>query len=135
MPSRTDYAGLRTSWRHDLLAGVTVGIVALPLALAFGVSSGAGAESGLITAIIAGLVAAVFGGSYVQVSGPTGAMVVVLGPIIATHGMGVLALVCGAVGVLLGFGSWLEAVEPPELRALMREVAEEVLGTTGNNLA
>lgn len=41
----------------------------------------------------------------------------------------------GAVGVLLGFGSWLEAVEPPELRALMREVAEEVLGTTGNNLA
>ena len=71
---------MRRTWRGDLLAGVTVGIVALPLALAFGVTSGAGAEAGLITAIVAGLVAAVFGGSNIQVSGPTGAMVVVLAP-------------------------------------------------------
>src|SRR5699024_12583227 len=68
---RQDYQELRHSWRGDLVAGVTVGIVALPLALAFGVSSGVGAEAGLITAIVAGLVAAVCGGSNVQVSGPT----------------------------------------------------------------
>ena len=98
LPSRADYRGVPRTWKGDLVAGVTVGIVALPLALAFGVSSGAGAESGLVTAIVAGLVAAVFGGSNVQVSGPTGAMVVVLGPIIATHGVGVLAMVCVLAG-------------------------------------
>ena len=87
LPGAADYRGVRTSWRADLLAGVTVGIVALPLALAFGVSSGVGAEAGLITAIVAGVVAAVFGGSNVQVSGPTGAMVVVLAPVVATHGV------------------------------------------------
>src|SRR3546814_9239531 len=79
LPARADYRDLARTWRGDLIAGVTVGIVALPLALAFGVSSGAGAEAGLVTAIVAGIVAAVFGGSNVQVSGPTGAMVVVLG--------------------------------------------------------
>lgn len=89
------------TWRRDLLAGVTVGIVALPLALAFGVSSGAGAESGLVTAIVAGVVAAVFGGSHVQVSGPTGAMVVVLGPIVASHGTAALAVVCILAGLLV----------------------------------
>ncbi|MHA7276464.1 SulP family inorganic anion transporter [Arthrobacter sp. Hz1] len=93
-----DYAQLPRTWKGDLIAGLTVGIVALPLALAFGVSSGAGAASGLITAVVAGLVAAVFGGSHVQVSGPTGAMVVVLGPVIATHGIEALAV----VGVLAG---------------------------------
>ncbi|MFC6235593.1 SulP family inorganic anion transporter, partial [Leucobacter soli] len=56
LPSPADYSGLRRSWRSDLIAGVTVGIVALPLALAFGVSSGVGAEAGLVTAIVAGLV-------------------------------------------------------------------------------
>ena len=87
------------------MAGLTVGIVALPLALAFGVSSGAGAAAGLITAIVAGVVAAVFGGSHVQVSGPTGAMVVVLGPIVATHGAAAIALVsimAGLVVLLVG---------------------------------
>ena len=83
------------------MAGVTVGIVALPLALAFGVSSGAGAEAGLITAIVAGLVAAVFGGSNIQVSGPTGAMVVVLGPIVATHGVGAVAVVSIMAGLVV----------------------------------
>lgn len=104
-PSRADYAGLRASWRGDLLAGVTVGIVALPLALAFGVSSGAGAEAGLVTAIVAGLVAAVFGGSSVQVSGPTGAMVVVLAPIVSSHGVGAIAIVtvmAGGIVLLAG---------------------------------
>src|SRR5699024_9034779 len=54
LPRRRDYRGLRRTWRTDLLSGLTVGIVALPLALGFGISSGAGAEAGLITAIVAG---------------------------------------------------------------------------------
>ena len=78
LPSRRDYEELPRSWRRDILAGITVGVVALPLALAFGISSGVGAAAGLITAVVAGLLAAVFGGSHVQVSGPTGAMAVVL---------------------------------------------------------
>lgn len=100
-PSRQDYAGLRRTWKRDVLAGLTVGIVALPLALAFGVSSGAGAEAGLITAIVAGLVAAIFGGSHVQVSGPTGAMVVVLAPIVMNYGAGALMLVSIMAGVVV----------------------------------
>ncbi|MDR7084404.1 SulP family sulfate permease [Arthrobacter ginsengisoli] len=101
LPSRRDYDGLRSSWKTDLLAGITVGIVALPLALAFGVSSGVGAEAGLITAVVAGLVAAVMGGSHVQVSGPTGAMVVVLAPVVAVHGVGSIALVSLMAGLLV----------------------------------
>ena len=113
LPSKLDYAGLGTSWRTDLLAGITVGIVALPLALAFGVSSGVGAEAGLITAIIAGLVAAVMGGSPVQVSGPTGAMVVVLAPVVAVHGAGSVAplsLMAGLLVCVLGFSGLGRAV-------------------------
>lgn len=101
LPSRRDYDGLRSSWKTDLLAGITVGIVALPLALAFGVSSGVGAEAGLVTAVVAGLVAAVMGGSHVQVSGPTGAMVVVLAPVVAVHGAGSIALVSLLAGLLV----------------------------------
>ena len=101
LPSRSDYAGIGRSWRVDLAAGVTVGIVALPLALAFGVSSGAGAEAGLVTAIIAGVVGAVFGGSHVQVSGPTGAMVVVLAPIMVVYGTGALGIVCLMAAAIL----------------------------------
>lgn len=92
---------LRRSWRSDLLAGATVGIVALPLALAFGVSSGVGAEAGLITAIIAGIVAAVFGGSNVQVSGPTGAMVVILAPIVTSHGVESVLLISILAGIIV----------------------------------
>ena len=101
LPGRRDYAELPRTWKGDLVAGVTVGIVALPLALAFGVSSGAGAASGLITAVVAGVIAALFGGSNIQVSGPTGAMVVVLGPVIATHGLGALAAVSVMAGVIV----------------------------------
>ena len=99
LPGPKDYTALPRTWRGDLLAGVTVGIVALPLALAFGVTSGAGAEAGIITAIVAGAVAAVFGGSNVQVSGPTGAMVVVLAPIVAAHGVGAVAIVSVLAGI------------------------------------
>ncbi len=101
LPSRGDYIGLRRSWRRDVIAGITVGVVALPLALAFGISSGVGAAAGLITAVVAGLVAAVFGGSSVQVSGPTGAMAVVLAPIVALHGVGSIAVVTVLAGVLV----------------------------------
>lgn len=101
LPQRSDYSELPRTWRRDILAGVTVGVVALPLALAFGISSGVGAAAGLITAIIAGVVAAVFGGSHVQVSGPTGAMAVVLAPIVAQHGLGSIALVTVLAGLIV----------------------------------
>jgi SulP family sulfate permease len=101
IPGAADYRMLRRTWRGDLLAGLTVGIVALPLALGFGVSSGVSAEAGLVTAIVAGLIAAVAGGSNVQVSGPTGAMVVVLVPIVAAHGVGAVATVSVLAGVIV----------------------------------
>ncbi len=107
LPSWADYRSVKRTWRGDLIAGITVGIVALPLALAFGVSSGAGAASGLVTAVVAGIIAAVFGGSNIQVSGPTGAMVVVLGPIVATHGPGVVAIVSLMAGVVVVLGGLL----------------------------
>ena len=101
LPSGRDYRGIGRSWPNDLLAGLTVGIVALPLALGFGIASGAGAEAGLITAIVAGVIAAVFGGSNVQVSGPTGAMVVVLAPIVAANGVAAVATVSLLAGILV----------------------------------
>ncbi|MCB0926981.1 MAG: SulP family inorganic anion transporter [Mycolicibacterium insubricum] len=101
LPRRADYAELPRSWGRDLLAGVTVGVVALPLALAFGISSGAGAAAGLTTAVIAGAVAAIFGGSHVQVSGPTGAMAVVLAPTVAVYGPASLALVTVMAGLIV----------------------------------
>ncbi len=90
----------------DLLAGLIVALVALPLALGFGVSTGLGAAAGLTTAIIAGVVAAVFGGSRFQVSGPTGAMTVVLVPIVAEYGpTGVLAVGLMAGVILLALAA------------------------------
>ena len=86
LPERSAAASVARSPRRDLLAGLTVAIVALPLALGFGVASGLGASAGLVTAIVAGAVAAAFGGSDLQVSGPTGAMTVVLVPITARYG-------------------------------------------------
>ncbi|MGW5236937.1 SulP family inorganic anion transporter [Streptomyces nodosus] len=101
LPSRSDLAVVRRDPRRDLLSGLTVAIVALPLALGFGVSSGLGAEAGLATAVVAGALAAVFGGSNLQVSGPTGAMTVVLVPIVAQHGAGGVLTVGLIAGVLL----------------------------------
>lgn len=101
LPSGADYDLRPRTLRSDLLAGITVGVVALPLALAFGVSSGVGPAAGLVTAVVAGIVAAVFGGSNLQVSGPTGAMAVVLAPIVAQHGVGSVALVTLLGGVIV----------------------------------
>lgn len=98
LPTRADLASMRRQPRRDLLAGATVAVVALPLALGFGISSGLGAAAGIATAVVAGAVAALCGGSNLQVSGPTGAMTVVLVPIVHQHGVdGVLT-----VGLLAG---------------------------------
>jgi SulP family sulfate permease len=105
LPKPADYTGLRRSWARDLAAGMTVGIVALPLALAFSVATGVGAAPGLVTAVIAGAVAAVFGGSHLQVSGPTGAMTVVLVPLVARYGTSVVypvAVLAGAMVLVAG---------------------------------
>ncbi|MGJ5892585.1 SulP family inorganic anion transporter [Streptomyces niveiscabiei] len=101
LPSRTDLEQIRRDPRRDLLAGLTVAVVALPLALGFGVSSGLGAEAGLATAVVAGTLAAVFGGSNLQVSGPTGAMTVVLVPIVGAYGPGGVLTVGLMAGVML----------------------------------
>ncbi len=129
MPSRADYAGLRRSYKGDVLAGLTVGVVALPLALAFGITAGLSARAGLITAIVAGLVAAVFGGSSVQVSGPTGAMTVVLVPIAARYGAESLLVVGLLAGVLMvlagaaGFGRYLSFVPWPVIEGFTLGIA------------
>ncbi len=107
LPGRNDLSQIRQSWRSDILAGITVGVVALPLALAFGVSSGVGAAAGLVTAIVAGAVAAIFGGSKLQVSGPTGAMVVIIAPLVAKLGVGVLPLLSVVAGFLVLMGGVL----------------------------
>ncbi|MBO4205804.1 SulP family inorganic anion transporter [Micromonospora echinofusca] len=101
LPGRADLAALRRQPGRDLLAGLTVAVVALPLALGFGVASGLGAAAGLATAIVAGAVAAAFGGSNLQVSGPTGAMTVVLVPIVHQHGPGGVLTVGLLAGVIL----------------------------------
>jgi SulP family sulfate permease len=129
LPSRRDYAGLRHSWRGDVVAGVTVGVVALPLALAFGITSGLGADAGLVTAIVAGVVAAVFGGSNVQVSGPTGAMTVVLVPIVARQGVEAVFAVGLVAGVVIvgagvaGFGRYLAFIPWPVIEGFTLGIA------------
>ncbi len=84
----------------DLLAGLTVAAVALPLALAFGVASGADAAAGLITAIIAGVVTSLLSGASNQISGPTGAMAVILVPLVVKFGMQGVFFVCIIAGVI-----------------------------------
>ena len=82
-------AGLLTRphlWRN-VVSGVVVGVVALPLAMAFAIASGARPEQGLYTAIVAGLCTSLFGGTRLQISGPTGAFIVVLAAITAQHGI------------------------------------------------
>ncbi|MEU5914032.1 SulP family inorganic anion transporter [Micromonospora sp. NPDC047527] len=101
LPGRADWVAVRRSPRRDVLAGLTVAVVALPLALAFGVTSGLGAQAGLITAVVAGAVAAVFGGSNLQVSGPTGAMTVVLVPVVQQFGATGVLMVGAMAGLVL----------------------------------
>ena len=87
--------------QKDIMAGITVAAVALPLALAFGVSSGADAQAGLITAVIAGLVIGALSGGFYQISGPTGAMAAILMSIVASQGMQGVFLATFLAGLFL----------------------------------
>ncbi|MCB9030420.1 MAG: sulfate permease [Deltaproteobacteria bacterium] len=91
----------RSNFYNDLVAGVIVGIVALPLAIAFAIASGVKPEQGLYTAIIAGFIISLLGGSRVQISGPTGAFVVVVYSIVQQHGYEGLAIATFIAGFLL----------------------------------
>ena len=91
----------RKTLTADLMAGVIVGIVALPLAIAFGIASGVSPEKGIITAIIAGLMISLFGGSKVQIGGPTGAFIVIVAGIINQYGMTGLTIATLMAGVFL----------------------------------
>lgn len=106
LPPVEDWQAAKRSPRRDLLAGLTVAVVALPLALAFGATSGLGAEAGIATAVVAGAVAAIFGGSNLQVSGPTGAMTVVLVPVVHQFGATGVLFVGFLSGLLLIALAW-----------------------------
>jgi SulP family sulfate permease len=116
LPRADDFSRTKAALFKDFIAGVTVAIVALPLALGFGITSDVSAKAGLTTAIIAGFVAALFGGSRFQVSGPTGAMTVVLIPVVHKFGiialpiLGLMAAVLVIVMALLKFGPIINRV-------------------------
>ncbi|WP_191839032.1 SulP family inorganic anion transporter [Catellatospora chokoriensis] len=120
---------MRRRPRRDVIAGLTVAVVALPLALGFGVSSGLGAAAGLATAIVAGALAAVFGGSNLQVSGPTGAMTVVLVPIVHRFGPGgvlTVGLIAGVILVALALaraGRYVRYVPAPVVEGFTAGIA------------
>jgi len=101
---RNSFPNNRKEFLRDVVAGVTVALVAIPLAIGFGVTSGMTAATGIATAIIAGFIAALFGGSRFQVSGPTGAMTVVLIPVIHKYGVSAiptLGIIAGALLILM----------------------------------
>ncbi len=104
---------------QDLAAGITVGLVALPLAMAFGISSGVTPQAGIYTAVIAGFLISALGGSRVQIGGPTGAFVVIVAGIIAKFGIGGLAVVTLMAGAILivmgatGLGSAVRFIPRP----------------------
>jgi SulP family sulfate permease len=116
-------AALRSySWvwlRADVIAGITVAFVALPLAIAFGIASGVTPQAGLFTAIVGGAIVSLLGGSRVQIAGPTGAFVVIVSGIVAAHGLDGLLTVAMMAGVILvllgitGLGSAIAHVPRP----------------------
>ncbi|CAN2193350.1 SUL1 Sulfate permease and related transporters (MFS superfamily) [Candidatus Nanopelagicaceae bacterium] len=116
---RGDFPHTRKDLAADVIAGVTVAIVALPLAIGFGITSGLSATSGIATAIVAGFIAALMGGSRFQVSGPTGAMTVVLIPVISKYGvsaipvLGIVAALALLLMALLRLGKFIKHVPGP----------------------
>src|SRR3990167_176664 len=115
------HAGLLQTkhWGQNILAGTIVGIVALPLAMAFAIASGAKPEQGIYTAIIAALFVGLFGGSRVQIAGPTGAFIVILAHI-TTHygivGLQIATLMAGFILILMGLmrlGSVIKYIPDP----------------------
>ena len=104
---------------HDLMAGLIVGIVALPLAIAFAIASGVSPEKGLITAIVAGFLISALGGSRVQIGGPTGAFIVIVYGIVQQHGVNGLIIATLIAGIILiamglaGLGSLIKFIPHP----------------------
>lgn len=127
---RREFAGYNTAaFLADLMAGLTVAAVALPLALAFGVSSGADAASGMITAIFAGIVIGILGGASYQISGPTGAMAAILIGISAKYGLqgvltaGLLTGVILLIMALLRVGKLVSVIPVPVITGFTSGIA------------
>ena len=89
------------NWLQNLVAGIIVGVVALPLAMAFAIASGVKPEQGLYTAMVAGAAVSIFGGSRLQIAGPTGAFIVMLAGITAKFGVSGLQLATIMAGIIL----------------------------------
>ena len=120
---------------HDLLAGVTVGLVALPLAMAFGIASGVTPQAGLYTAVVAGFLISALGGSRTQIGGPTGAFVVIVAGIVARFGVSGLAMVTLMAGVILlamgltGLGSAVRFIPRPVVIGFTNGIAILIAST------
>lgn len=116
-------------FRADTLAGLTVAIVAIPLAMALGIASGTTPDKGLITAVIAGFLISALGGSRVQIGGPTGAFVVVVFNVIAAHGydgLVIATLMAGVMLVVAGFfrlGTWIKYIPQPVITGFTAGIA------------
>ena len=129
----------RAQFGQDALAGIIVGIVAIPLAIAFGISSGVGPTEGLVTAIIAGLLISVFGGSKVQIGGPTGAFIVIIYGIIQQFGLAGLMIATVMAGILLiimglaRFGSVIKFVPYPVIVGFTAGIALTIFSTQMND--
>jgi SulP family sulfate permease len=119
----------RQTFVRDFVAGVTVGLVALPLAMAFGIASGVTPQAGLYTAIVGGLIVALLGGSRFQISGPTGAFVVIVAGIIHDHGVSGLLMVTMMAGVILlilgftGLGTAVKFIPRPVVLGFTNGIA------------
>ncbi len=124
----------------DLMAGIIVGIVAIPLAIAFGIASGVGPTEGLLTAIIAGFLISFFGGTKVQIGGPTGAFIVIIYGIIQQYGIGGLTIATIMAGILLIFmgffrlGSVIKFVPYPVIVGFTGGIALTIFSTQMNDL-
>jgi sulfate permease, SulP family len=120
---------------HDLLAGITVGLVALPLAMAFGIASGVTPQAGLYTAVVAGFLISALGGSRTQIGGPTGAFVVIVAGIVARFGVSGLAMVTLMAGVILlamgltGLGSAVRFIPRPVVIGFTNGIAILIAST------
>jgi SulP family sulfate permease len=120
---------------HDLASGITVGLVALPLAMAFGIASGVTPQAGLYTAVVAGFIISALGGSRVQIGGPTGAFVVIVAGIVARFGIAGLSLVTLMAGVLLvimgltGLGSAVKFIPRPVIIGFTNGIALLIAST------
>ncbi len=130
------------SWKEfqaDATAGIIVGIVALPLAIAFAIASGVKPEQGLYTAIIAGFIVAVFGGSRVQVSGPTGAFIVVIYSIVSKfgyNGLAIATLMAGIILVIMGLtrmGAFLKYIPYPVIVGFTTGIAVIIFSSQIND--